>query len=365
MSAYHTIRFDVGVSTFSGLIPLLCLVIGLLHGCATTTSTARGTAEEVVNEQTQQQALAMRTQWRREARLNDLSWPLMANGIEICGTNVQNRFGIVYASLDAFDKNYRDTARTEFLINERPQVIHVTKGSPAELSGLNQRDVLISVGGEPVPTGRGATKNLAKLLNTAAESGNAVVFEVDRSDELLSFEFAPAPVCRYGVALVQDDSLNAFADGNNVYVTQGMIRFVENDQELQLILAHEIAHNAQGHMKKKVGNTLLGGFFDILAAAYGVDTQGAFSNMTGQMFSQEFEREADYVGMYLLALAGTDTIEVADFWRRMAAEYPTAIKGSFSSSHPATAERYTNINATHDEITTKLSTGSPLVPEPK
>ncbi len=92
---------------------LLCLVIGILHGCTTTTSTARGTAADVLHEQTQQQSIAMRTQWRREARLNDLSWPLMTNGTGICGADVNNRFGIVFASLDAIGKDYQDTARTD------------------------------------------------------------------------------------------------------------------------------------------------------------------------------------------------------------------------------------------------------------
>ena len=144
-----------------------------------------------------------------------------------------------------------------------------------------------------------------------------------------------------------------------------MIRFAETDEDLQLVLAHEIAHNSEGHLDKQRGNALLGGIFDVVAAVYGVNTQGAFSNMSTLMFSQDFDREADYVGMYMLARAGVETIEAANFWRKMAAEYPAAIRGTFASSHPATAERYTNIEAAHDEVELKLTAGIELVPERK
>ena len=37
----------------------------------------------------------------------------------------------------------------------------------------------------------------------------------------------PEKICNYGVVLAQNDSLNAYADGNNLYLTTGMLRFVD------------------------------------------------------------------------------------------------------------------------------------------
>ncbi|MCZ6710958.1 MAG: M48 family metallopeptidase, partial [Gammaproteobacteria bacterium] len=344
---------------------VLGLVAGLFNGCATTTVTARGSVEDVANERAKQEALAISTTWKREARLQDLSWPLLTSSTQLCADDVRNRFGIVHTSLDAIDKRYRHSARSELLIGVRPQVIHVIKGSPADLAGVNPYDVLMSVDGEEVAAGRGSGKKFAKRLDEVAKTGQPVTFEVERRDQRRTFVLDPVAACKYRVVLVPNDSLNAFADGNNVYVTQGMIRFAETDEELQLVLAHEIAHNSERHIDKQRGNAVLGGIFDVVAAVYGVNTQGAFSNMSTLMFSQEFEREADYVGMYMLARAGIDTIEVANFWRKMAAEYPAAIRGTFASSHPATSERYANIEAAHDEVVLKLAAGSELVPERK
>ena len=62
-----------------------------------------------------------------------------------------------------------------------------------------------------------------------------------QQEELLEFEIMPEKICNYGVVLAQNDSLNAYADGNNLYLTTGMLRFVDEDRELQFILAHELS----------------------------------------------------------------------------------------------------------------------------
>ena len=37
-----------------------------------------------------------------------------------------------------------------------------------------------------------------------------------------------------------------------------MLRFIEDDRELQMIIAHELAHNIEGHIEKKSNNFILG-----------------------------------------------------------------------------------------------------------
>ena len=76
-----------------------------------------------------------------------------------------------------------------------------------------------------------------------------------------------ATACRYPVALLEDDSINAFADGKMVGITMGMMRFSETDDELALVIGHELAHNALGHPTKRRVNVTLGA---ILGAAVDV-----------------------------------------------------------------------------------------------
>ena len=177
------------------------------------------------------------------------------------------------------------------------------------------------------------------------------------------FEIEPLKVCSHKIILSQDNSLNAFADGKNIYITQGMFRFIEDDRELQMIIAHELAHNIEGHIEKKSNNFILGTIVDLAASSAGINTRGTFGSMGAQMYSQDFEREADYVGMYIMANSNIDRKGVANFWRRMSVENPGSI--SYASSHPSSSERWVNIEAINKEIDSKIIQSLPLIPERK
>lgn len=80
------------------------------------------------------------------------------------------------------------------------------------------------------------------------------------------------------------------------------------------------------------------------------------------MFSQGYEREADYLGLYFMARAGFDPTKAPEVWRRMAAEYPAAIKETFLSTHPSTPERAATLEATIREINAKIRDHQSLKP---
>lgn len=86
-------------------------------------------------------------------------------------------------------------------------------------------------------------------------------------------------------------------------------------------------------------------------------------NAAAQAFSQDFEREADYVGMYILARAGKDLETVPHFWREFAQVNPSAI--SYASTHPTTAERFERLQQIAEEIRQKETAGEPLLPNMK
>lgn len=145
-----------------------------------------------------------------------------------------------------------------------------------------------------------------------------------------------------------------------------MIRFAENDDELALVVGHELAHNILNHAGKKVGNSAIGTVFDLLIlATTGVDTGGTFGEVGSQAYSQSFESEADYLGMYIVASSGYDIEKATLFWRKMAVEHPSAIVKRYDSTHPSTPERFAALTATLDEISTKQQKGLTLMPKIK
>ena len=187
-------------------------------------------------------------------------------------------------------------------------------------------------------------------------------------DTILELSMGQREVCFNQSFHVEKSEVNAFTDGSNVFITTGMLKFA-TDEELALVIAHELAHCFERHVDKKRANSVLGQlvgtFFDVMAGrAFGDQTDEysrAGSQIGADAFSQPFELEADYVGLYLLARAGYPTEDAAAFWRKMAEHAPLA-SNSFTGTHPPSAERYLLLAKTHEEIEEKKANGQPLLP---
>lgn len=120
--------------------------------------------------------------------------------------------------------------------------------------------------------------------------------------------------------LVNGD-LNAYAaPGPFIFITTGMLRFLQDEEELAAILAHELAHTELGHTVYGVQNAKAGmtfmkatdnGFKDLL-------TDMANTIRTG--YSVEIEAEADARAVQLLAAAGYRPTALVDMLERFKAQ---------------------------------------------
>lgn len=175
--------------------------------------------------------------------------------------------------------------------------------------------------------------------------------------------------CYYYFKMQDSDDLNAYADGKNVVMFTGMLRFMQSDEEVATVLSHELAHNLMGHPEATQGNAaagaLLGVAIDALAGSQGYSTNGQFSQMGASAgvltYSVPFELEADYVGMYIMGRAGYDISKAPGLWRRMSLENPEGIYNR--TTHPTNAERFVALNKTINEISSKKKIGMELLPE--
>ena len=50
--------------------------------------------------------------------------------------------------------------------------------------------------------------------------------------------------------------MNAFANGSQIGITTGMIRFAQKDEEMGLVIAHELGHNIMDHVSKLRSNSI-------------------------------------------------------------------------------------------------------------
>lgn len=348
----------------------LCMLAALLTACGASARSPQISRPLVLEEERRQRLAALEFAMRQANQLQDVAYPILSNNVDLCDDRITYRIGVHSQVTANFDSEYREAAVNTFGVSAYyPTVISVTRGAPAEKAGIMLGDQIVRLNGALIGTGESAVEDLPDMVMES--EGEEISFLVRRSGENGVEEHTilvkPEPQCDYAIIISDDDEVNAFADGNNVILTTGMLRFVENDNELALIVGHELAHNARGHISAQTTNTLLGRLIGAsLGALAGPAYIGTMANIGGgtarAIFSEEFEAEADYVGVYYAARAGFDIGDAASIWRRMGIQNPASIDLQ-GASHPSTAVRFLAIEETAKEIQAKLENFQPLIPE--
>jgi predicted Zn-dependent protease len=185
--------------------------------------------------------------------------------------------------------------------------------------------------------GQTPTQFVTNLFNKAG--ARTVPITIERQGKTLSLTIIPELACRYDVKLLYSKVLNAFSDGEQIIIPSEMVNFTDDD-ELAFVLSHELAHNVLGHVERRMKNAatgmVFGAIFDIGLAAAGVNTQGLGMRTGGDIgrmaYSQEFEFEADYLSLYLMAQSGFDLSKSISFFRKLGVEQPEKIEGNLSGT---------------------------------
>ena len=349
-----------------------------LTACAPTTQRVRVSNEAAESEARKQRQVALQAYLDDQQRLMRVSYPLLTRGADLCGEDLRYITGMALAnSSTLLGEQFKQTAEADYRLSNQVQVVYVVPGSAADKAGVRTGDTLLQVGQIPASAtdmGAEAVKEALNQLQTQTRNGQAVRVDVQHTasgkqgspGQKQSLLITPDRACSYPVILGNGDEVNAYADGKQVVVQRGMLRFANNDTELALVISHEIAHNSMSHITAKMTNYALGSILDIAAQVLlKVPTQGLFGNAGARAYSQEFESEADYVGLYIMARAGGDIDNAPQFWRRMATLSPAAIQSSHMSTHPATPERFVALEETVKEIKAKRAAGKPLIPNLK
>jgi len=152
------------------------------------------------------------------------------------------------------------------------------------------------------------------------------------------------------VVVFRDDSPNAFAlPGGKIGVNSGLFSVARNQDQLATVLGHEVAHVVAQHSNERVSTAF--------AAQSGLELVQAISGAPGAEQSQllallglgaqigillpygrEQEREADLIGLDLMADAGFDPRESIALWQNMA-KAGSGEPPEFLSTHPSYGTR--------------------------
>ena len=155
---------------------------------------------------------------------------------------------------------------------------------------------------------------------------------------------------RWEVNLIDSPQINAFCmpGGKIVFFTGILEKLKLTDDEVAMIMGHEMAHALREHARERMGKTMATrGAIELGAAIFGLGNGGRYlAGMGGQLltlkFGREDESEADLVGIELAARAGYDPHAGVTLWQKMA----TASKNAppqFISTHPSGPTRIRDI----------------------
>ncbi len=338
----------------------LVVLVFTIAGCAPASKLPQVDQARAEAERAKQYELLVLDHAAAWKRLHNTAHPILRNNADACGDRVGKAFSFKVISASHFGKDMEEHA-VNAGISERPYVIAVPEGSGAARAGVREKDVIVAVGEWRVPKDD-YHGDLSEQLETQAEGKVSLPMTFLRNGEELEIDVPLERICDFTLVLQRDDLINAFADGKRITFTTGIMALLHDDDQLAAVIGHEMAHNTMEHNQKGQMQAAAGLVIDLLFAGIGVNTQGAFSNAAAGIYSQEYEAEADYVGLYYTYHAGYDIDEAPSVWRRMSIRNPGSIKDSIMSSHPSSPERFVALEDTIVEIRRKVENGEPIVP---
>ena len=157
---------------------------------------------------------------------------------------------------------------------------------------------------------------------------------------------------RWEVNLIGSKQINAFCmPGGKIVFYSGILEQLKlTDDEVAMVMGHEIAHALREHARERMAkNAATGIGASLLSQVLGLGQLGQTVTHYGAQlltlqFSRSDESEADLVGMELAARAGYNPRAGITLWKKMAA----ASKGAppqWLSTHPSGNSRTADIEA--------------------
>ena len=241
-----------------------------------------------------------------------------------------------------------------------PVIYDVWPGSEAEKSGLRPGDRVTHVAGRHLGYGKMAQETYARLSRGTSN----LLTVVTEGHTPRTVGVGKSLACGPGVVFVDSPDWLAATNGRVIFLSAGTASSLTDD-ELAVVIGHELAHITLRHHEKKQNRALLGA---ILGAAVGAYVEAETGLYTGDdyeqlgaalgaiSYSKRMERRADCRGVYYAARAGYDVNAAPFLWERLAnTQRDHQTRGS---SHPSHVERAFRTRLAADNVRAQLAGGS-------
>jgi predicted Zn-dependent protease len=159
------------------------------------------------------------------------------------------------------------------------------------------------------------------------------------------------------VQLFNSKQINAFCmPGGKIGFFMGILDQLQlTDDEVAMIMGHEMAHALREHSREQIAKSQLTGIgAGVLSSILGLGDVGRTvmdygAQLTLLKFSRDNESEADLIGMDIAARGGFDPRAGITLWRKMSAASKNA-PPQWLSTHPSGTSRISDIERHLDQV---------------
>lgn len=274
------------------------------------------------------QQAAIRALGDADLRVATVGDRLARGGAALCPGQATSLGGLVIQDARQYSGSTRGDAVAALGLRDGPTVTGVVDPGRAALRARG----IVRVDGQPVSAGGSdpyADVGRAETLIEAGFGRGTVDLALEDGQ---SVALPATPGCRSRFQIVKGGFGQTQSDGRYVQLSEGMLAFTANDDELAAVLAHELAHGVLGHRAKNTP-------------------------------SKQAEYEADWLSVWLVARAGFSLDAVVPFWTRLGKRTDYGI---FSDgSHPAWKPRVARLAEAVRIVRDQQARGVDLVPPPQ
>lgn len=209
---------------------------------------------------------------------------------------------------------------------------------------------------------------LAMGLALAGAASHAQTILRDAETERALRELARPVIAQSGLSagriqilVVQDNSMNAFVlNSRAIFITSGLLLRMKRPAQLQAVIAHEVAHIANGHLTRRPANARNARNLALLGLAFcgAVASKNPAAGAGCAVGSQESARRgflahtraeessADQAGLRYMARANIDPTAMVEVMQLFAAQeaLPGARQDPYVRTHPISRDRIRGIN---------------------
>jgi len=328
-------------------------------------------AQALAAEEHSEKLTQARAYHTRLARIDNVAFRIRVANRQFCQA-VAAQIGLRAATVRSLPKEYRYQVGEALNVDlSVPTVIAVADRSPAATAGIKRGDQVLALDGKPVPA-----ENAQHWIDDELKGNGMtpVTVTLRRGGTEMALTVSPVMGCAIPIQVGSKDAAKSRSKGaakqrstsTRIVIPSAAVALAKTDDQLAIVIGHELAHANLGHVQKREQNAWLGKLggaaIDGGFLLGGIYTHGAFRRHFGKVgakaYGTAFEREADYVGAYYAARAGYDVSRVVETWR--------ALRGtSFARNHPLSPARFIEMREVVKEIAEKQQRHLPLIPELK